>query len=255
MDNYPKPVTKENHKKILEYLDNSICQIKGIKEKYGIGFFCSLKCHDKTIFLLITNYQIINENYLKNFNYIEVLINKEIIRIELKNKYYMDKNLDLSVIEIKENKNEIIKILQLDNDIYEENSKIYLNRESIYIINNNSVSYGIINDISKYELKFYCNLNMDSYCYPIFNLTTNKLIGIYQTKSKYYHKGLFFKYIIEQLESKYTKNDMKNEIKIEINIDDKDIKNKITYSIELSGRDFEKKISLSLPNSQNFQFF
>ena len=57
MKNYPKPVTKETHKKILDYLDNSIYQIKGSDGKYGIGFFCLLKCHDKTINVLITNYQ------------------------------------------------------------------------------------------------------------------------------------------------------------------------------------------------------
>ena len=115
MENYPKPVTKESHKQIMDYLDNSIYQIKGCKEKvgigffcslrcrdkkiydyldnsiyqikgsddkYGIGFFCLLKCHDKTINVLITNYQIVNENYLQNNDYIEVFIHQKLIRIE-----------------------------------------------------------------------------------------------------------------------------------------------------------------------------
>ena len=50
MKNYPKPVTKENHKIILDYLDNSIYQIKGSEEKIGIGFFCSLNVIIKNYF-------------------------------------------------------------------------------------------------------------------------------------------------------------------------------------------------------------
>ena len=141
----------------MDYLDNSIYQIKGYEDKYGIGFFCSLKCHDKNLFVLITNYQIINDNYLKNYNYIDVLINQKLIRIGFNLIYYLDKHLDLSVVEIKENK--AIKILELDEDIYMEESEIYLNKESIYIINDNSVSYSIINNITKYEFIFNCNLN------------------------------------------------------------------------------------------------
>jgi hypothetical protein len=234
MENYPKPVTKENHKIILDYLDNSIYQIKGNEDKYGRGFFCSLKCHNKIIFLLITNYKIINENYLKNYDYIDILINQKFIRIELNYIYYLNKQLDLSVIEIK--KNEIIKILELDDDIYRKESEMYFNKESIYIINNNSVSYSIINNITKSEFIFNCNLSDNSYYYPIFNLKTNKLIGIYQKDFIYYHKGIFIKYIIEQLEYKYMEKDLiddfnnfNNEIEISIMIDNKDINNKIYF--------------------------
>ena len=142
MENYPKPVTKETHKKILDYLDNSIYQIKGRDDKYGIGFFCSVKCHGKKVSVLITNYRIINENYFQNYDYIDVLIHQKLIRIEFNLIYYFNKQLDLSVIEIKEN--EKLKILELDEDIYKEESEMYINKESIYIINSNSVSYSII---------------------------------------------------------------------------------------------------------------
>ena len=104
MENYPKPVTKETHKKISDYLDNSIYQIKVPENKEGLGFFCSLKCHDKTVYVLITNYQTVNEDYLKNHDYIDVIINEKSIRVDFNLIYYLDKQLDLSVIEIKENK-------------------------------------------------------------------------------------------------------------------------------------------------------
>ena len=170
MENYPKPVSKESHKQILDYLDNSIYQIKGKGKKYGIGFFCLLKCHNKKIFTLITNYKYINENYLKNNENIDVSINQKLIRVEFNPIYYLDKNLDLSVIEIKEN--DKIKILELDDDIYREESEMYFNKESVYIIKNNSVSYSVINNVSNSEFRFNCNLSNNSYSYPIFNLTT-----------------------------------------------------------------------------------
>ena len=240
MENYPKPVTKETHKKISEYLDNSIYQIKGNEDKYGIGFFCSLKCHDKYIYVLITNYHIINENYLKNYNYIDVLINQKLIRIRINSIYYLDKQLDLSVIEIKEN--EEVKILELDENIYREESEIYLNKESIYIINDNNLSYSIINNISKSEFIFHCNINNNSYCYPIFNLTTNKLIGIYKKNFNCFHKGIFFKYIIMKLEYII----FNNEINILINIDDTDINNKIYF---LDNKYIENDIKKSSHNN------
>ena len=124
-------------------------------------------------------------------------------------------------------------MLELDDDIFKEDSEMYLKKESIYIINNNSISYSIINSITKKELRFNCNLSNNSFYYPIFRLTKNKLLGIYKKDSKCYHKGIFFKYIIKQLESKYLKKDMminlSNEIEISIKIDKKDINNHIYF--------------------------
>ena len=177
MEFFLKPVTRDSHKKIMEYLDNSIYKIKIKDEKYGIGFFCYIKCNNKFISVLITNYKIINEKYYSNNNSIEVIISNELISIEFGSIYYMNKNLDISIIEIKENK--LINILDIDENIYKKESEIYLNKELIYIIhninNNICVSYGLINNIKNREVLIYCNINSDSNCYPIFNLNTNKL--------------------------------------------------------------------------------
>ena len=223
MENYPKPINKECHKKIMKYLDNSIYKIKMMDGKYGIGFFCYIKCHNKIIPMLITNYKIMNEKYFSNDNHVELLIYNELISVELGPIYYMDKKLDLSIREIKENK--IINILDIDNYIFHDESEIFLNQESIYIIhynnyNNICVSYGIIKHKDNSELLLLCNIKSDSNCYPIFNLTSNKLIGIYQNNSNYYHKGIYFKYLINKLEFIYNENDIinKNNIKNDINI-------------------------------------
>ena len=92
MENYPKPVTQESHKKIEQYLDNSIYKIKGSKGEYGKGIFCSMKVHDVIVYMLITDYKTINEDFLKSNENIEILIDKEIITIERDYIYYMNKD-------------------------------------------------------------------------------------------------------------------------------------------------------------------
>ena len=186
MEKYLKPVTKESHKKIMYYLENSIYKIKLNNEKYGIGFFCYVKCYNKIIPVLITNYKAINEKYFSNYKFIKIDINNELISIEFGSLYYINKDSDLSIIEIKENK--LINILDIDDIVYKEESEIFLYKESIYIIHYNynnhiCVSYGVLEDKNNSEIIFLCNINNDLNYYPIFSLTTNKLIGIYQKNS------------------------------------------------------------------------
>ena len=254
MENYPKPVTRESHRKIIDYLDNSIYKIKINEGKYGIGFFCYIKCHNKRFPVLITNYKIMNERFNSNCNNIEILINNKLIPVVFGNIYYKNESLDLVIIEIKENKK--IQILDIDDNIYKEESDILLNKESIYIIyysRNFYVSYGIIKYINKEELFIYCNINSDSNIYPIFNLSTNKLIGIYTRKYNYYSKGINFKYLINEIEFIYTKNDImnknnyKNEINILVNINKKDIGHKI-YFLDNEYEDDDSTINTSHEN-------
>ena len=104
MENYPRPVTREEHRKISEYFDDLIYEIKGDKGKKGKGIFCSMKIHNKKIYTLITSYNIINEEFLRDNNNIEITNNKGVILIELDFINYLDKDLDISVVQIKENK-------------------------------------------------------------------------------------------------------------------------------------------------------
>ena len=113
----------------------------------------------------------------------------------------------------------------MDNNIYENDSELNYIRESIYIINYNnekdiSVTYGIINDINKSQLIYTGNIDLNSHCLPIFNLSNNKIIGIHINKSKYYNKGIFFNYI--ELINNYI-----NEIDIKIDVKEEYINKKI----------------------------
>ena len=131
MSEYPKPVGKECTKKILDQIDNSFCKIKGSERKYDIGLLCSMKYKDKIIYFLITKYQIINEEFLEKNNDINVSLNKKNITLEFNNIKYINKSLDLSIIEIKKNKNKNIKYMEFDDYLYEKDSEFFYNKESI----------------------------------------------------------------------------------------------------------------------------
>ena len=245
MNNYPKPVTKETHKKIMNYFDNSLYKIKIKDGKNGIGFFCYIKPQNKIIAALVTNYQIIDEKFYSNNNMIKVLLKEKLIPIEFGNIYYINKDLNISIIEIKENK--LINILDIDDNIYKKNSEKYLSKDSIYIIHYNNdtcVSYGIINNLNNNELFISCIINSDSNCYPIFNLSTNKLFWYIPKKSNHHYKGIYFKYLIDKLGFIYNKNYLINEISILVNVTKNDIGKKI-YFLD------NEYIENDLPNSSH----
>ena len=79
------------------------------------------------------------------------------------------------------------------------------------MINDISISFGVINNINESKMRYSCNIKDNSNGSLIFNLSNNKLIGIHNNKSKYYNNGIFLKYIIKESENK---NNIILEIKI-----------------------------------------
>ena len=155
--NYPKPVTKQCTRNILNQMDNIFYKTKRNENKYEYVIFCHIYNENKKIPVMIGNYDIINEQYVANNDTIEVLFNKEIIKIEFGNTRYFNKPYCFSVIEIIENNK--IKFLELDDYLYEKESQFYYNNESIYSIfydNDNyiSVEYGVIIKINNTEILY-----------------------------------------------------------------------------------------------------
>ena len=225
---YSKPVTRKSTEKILEQMNNSIYKINEKDKEYGL--FCTIKSKRRNIPVLITGYKVIKERTIEQYNNtIKVSRNNEIIDIELGDKIYINKEYNLSIIEIKNNKKNELYFLEIDDILYERNS--YYTEESIYMIhydNQNEilVSYDILNDIKETELLFSCNY-YSYYFSPIFNSNNNKLIGIYN-KSK--NKGIFLKFIIDEFLNIYKNNkNMKNEIDITIKVEQKDINKQIYF--------------------------
>jgi len=63
--NYPKPITIEQTDIILQQMKNCICKIYINRGKIGTGFFCHIPYKNEILQVLITNYHIINDDYIK----------------------------------------------------------------------------------------------------------------------------------------------------------------------------------------------
>ena len=210
MEKYPNPVTKQSHKKILSQMNNFFYKIDNKKDgiKLSECIFLYIKYQNKDIPVLMTNYEIINEKYLSNNNDLDVLISNEIFNIEFESTKYLNKEYNLTMIEIKENKNNKINFIDIDEYLKEKDLRNYFYNESIYTLFYNNkrdirVVYGIINYINKSEFLFSSNMKETNSFSPIFNLSNNKLIGIYKNNSKYYNKGIFLNFIISEFIKEY----------------------------------------------------
>ena len=227
MEDYPNPVTKQCTQKILDQMNkNFIYKINVTEEKFLIGFFCKIKNKNKKIPVMIINNYIL---YEENKDIINVSINNEMKKIKFGNTRYLNKEFNISMIDIKEDKDIDINYLEIDSNISGKDSDLKYYKESIYIIqpyneNEASVSYGKINNITKSQLIYNGNLNSNSHGLPIFNLSNNKIIGIHNNKSKYYNKGIFLRYMINEFNKIFH-----NEIEIIIDIKEKDINKKIFF--------------------------
>ena len=242
MDKFPRPITKQCIGKIMEQINYPIYKLDEKNSKF-ICFFCHIKYRNENIPVLITTYQIINEEYLVNNNSIDILIDNKKVKIYFEKAKYLNKSLDISIVEIKDINKKLIKFFELDESLYKKSPELFYHKETIYIIhcnkfkNNNYVSFGIINDINNSQLICSCNINSNSICSPIFNANNNKLIGIYRYNSNHYAKGIFLKLLIKKFikEYNYSKkeiddlNDIKNEISITINVNKEDINKKVYF--------------------------
>ena len=223
INNYPKPITYENTKTILNQMGRYICQIKIEKER-GTGFFCKLPFPDYNNLLpvLITNNHVINQNILNN-NQVNITIdrkeeNKSRI-INLNNRItYTNVLRDITIIELKE-QDEINDFLELDENIINDGCNEGYIGQSIYIIHYPkeilSVSYGILYDIPidlPHNFGHLCCTEEGSSGSPILNCNNNKLIGVHQGSSPFkYNLGIFLKDVIKDFQkeiycsSKYQK--------------------------------------------------
>ena len=230
---YPKPISYDCNKKILEQMEKNIFKIK-IGNEQGTGFFCKIPFPNKENMLpvLMTNNHIINENILyKNNEKIDLNIKgeKDIKTINLNNRLkYTNKDQDITIIEIKKEDN-INNYLKLDdkiiNDILNESNenKDYIDK-TVYIIQypegELSVSFGIIENIfedKKYDFMHKCSTKKGASGSPILNIINNKLIGIHKKGLKAYNKGTFLNYCIKDFIAKNYYVD-KNENIFEANI-------------------------------------
>ena len=211
--NYIKPVNIEGTKKILEQMTNCICKVKN-NQLIGTGFFCKIPYQNNTkINVLITSYQIINELYLNQYNFINLLMDDynqlKIINLDPSRNIYFNKEYNTTIIELKECDN-INNYLELDDNLFTNNNNIQslFENESIYILNYLNqgkavVSYGILNKLNGLNINHGCFIEPSSNGAPILNLSNNKVIGIALETMNINIRGKLLKYPIEDYINKY----------------------------------------------------
>ena len=243
MKEFPKPLTKECHENISEQINKSICIVKGKDKKLEIGLFCKIKYKNEYISSLLINNC---EKDLIYENKINVLINNKEKIIELENIIYKNESSNITIIKIKEKEKirgikDKIKYIEIDDKLYENQSEINYQNDSIYIIQYNNfkdilISYGVIREINANKIIHYGNINSKYKFSPIFNSSNNKLIGINKNKCKCLNKGIFLKNHINEFIEIYSNTRIKyryinniNQINILLNIEKEDINKKIYF--------------------------
>ena len=258
IEEQPIPVDIEGTKLILSQMENCICKIVKDNGHKGTGFFCLIPFPDNNNLLkvLITNNHILNENDIQNYKMIKfIMYNKERkieeekkIRIDESRKKFTIKNeeegIDLTIIEIRQYKDEINDFLRVDDNILELDCK----RKSIYILHypkdKRLVSYGLLNDIYEgKKINHYCNTEYGSSGSPILSLNNFKVIGVHYGGSQIinakFNFGTFIKYAINEFNNKYKNEIIKYENnKLEITNEFEDISEKSTkYDTQIINND------------------
>ena len=194
---HPRPISLKQTEKIIEQLKKSICQICLENGEKGTGSFMKIRFpnNDHLLPVLVTCNHLVDEHSLKEKE-ISIKLNGEMKYIELENRIiYTNNQYDITIIEIKENKDEIKDFLALD----EDNQNVSISGETIYMLqyfnSQPCVSYGILKNRDKLTDKFthFCCSDFGSSGSPLLNLTNNQVIGIHigSSKENEYNAGIF----------------------------------------------------------------
>ena len=208
-----KPVSLEGTMMIYQQMTNCICKVKN-NQKIGTGFFCKIPYQNNNkINVLITSYQILNEDYLKYNNQITLLLGdynqQKIIFLNPGRNIYYNKEYNTTIIELNAN-DYINNFIELDDNLFRNDLKTLYKNESIYTLHYLNggkafASFGILNQLNNYNIEHSCEIQSGGDGAPILNLINNKLIGIsLETKNNLnYNKGIILKYPIEDFINKY----------------------------------------------------
>ena len=111
----PIPVSIEGTKKILFQMENCICKIYIKNGEIGTGFICNIPFNNNLLPVLITNNHVLNKDDIEDNKIIKLMINNKVKKIEIDNlrKKYTDENIDITIIEIKQNEDGIYNFLEL----------------------------------------------------------------------------------------------------------------------------------------------
>ena len=201
------PLDKADYK--YKSKENCICRINGNMK--GTGFFCKVKVGGELTPVLITNYHVVNDDFMNQNQKLTFYIKNDLHSIDIKyNKIYSSirDKYDMMIIRLKEG--EVNNYLEIDENIFKYDSVNNYKNEGIYILHypmaeEAKVSKGKgIEKVNDYDIKHFCHTEPGSSGGPILSKKTNKVIGIHKgSKTKYgksdYNLGTFLRHPLAQL--------------------------------------------------------
>ena len=240
------PISNQITKKMSSQLEENICKIHIIKEKgekdFGTGFFCKIPFPDefKLLPVLITCNHVLDKESIKPNKIINISLDDDRwttkIKIDEKRKIFSDEELDVTIIEIKPNKDKISNFLEIDENIFSDKYKNIYKKKEIYLLQYaygkiSSHSEGIVNNINGINIEHTASTDFGSSGSPILNLFNMKVIGVHKKRTRFeYNEGTFIKFAIERFNKKYLNY-----------LDDNNNDNSIYYS---TLNDFHKKCQI-----------
>jgi surface protein len=235
----PEPLSIGATEKILNQMKKCVCKIYNVIQ--GTGFFIKIPYRNTILPVIITNYHIISENDILNNVMITIYVNNETnaknIKLGEGRLFYSSKELDVTIIEIKEKEDDIKNFLELDDNIKDcltmntKDISLFLKNiystKSIYILNYPDdkevvVSYGQSPNFEEKKIHHKCSTDNGSSGSPILLSHNQKVIGVHYGCSNNFdfNKGVLIIYPIiefnkkgQQLNKINTQNNVNSNIK------------------------------------------
>ena len=164
-------ITAKKNKNILSLLEKCVCKII-TKKGTGTGCFCKMFYPDqfKLLPVLITNNHVLDQNNIKINDIIEISfdnVNIKKIKITDSRKTYTNKDLDITIIEIKPNIDQINYYLDID----DYNNENYKGKEVCILqyLDEPSLSFGKIINIDNGDIYYNCSTEFGSSGGPILS--------------------------------------------------------------------------------------
>ena len=191
----------------------------------GTGFFSKIDYKGKTIPVLITNYHVIDDDFINKNKKLTFYINGDLHEIDInkENVIYSstDKKYDIMIIKLKGY--EGYNFLEIDNNIFKDGSLETYKNQGIYILHypgykeKAQISFG--KGIEKIredndDIMHKCHTDSGSSGSPILCMATNKVIAIHRGGNLHegHNYATFLKFPLNELMNKN-----KNEIKVRNN--------------------------------------
>ena len=222
------PGTTEKAKPLddeTKYKEKGKCICKISRGLMGTGFFSKIDYEGKTIPVLITNYHVIDDDFINKNKKLTFYINGDLHEIDInkENVIYSstDKKYDIMIIKLKGY--EEYNFLEIDNNIFKDGSLEKYEKQGIYILhypgNEEKAQISFGEGIKKIredndDIMHKCYTDSGSSGSPILCAATNKVIAIHRGGNSYkgYNYATFLKFPLNELMNKN-----ENEIKVRNN--------------------------------------